>query len=242
MRSVFVAIVMIAVLSMGCQRATVAVATQEKIIDLTHVIEPTAPDAQRKFVVRIHDALEEIKGKVRPEGEWYVMSDVDLMGHVGTHIEVPFHCLKKGADLSQVPVDRLVGDAIILDLTKAEAEGGVTVEQVQAAAKAAGGMRKGDIVFGRMGPTQYFSTASLQWLVDQGMKMMGVDSAGPELENDTTHANVNHLLLFRAGIPVIERLANLDKVSRPRVKVYALPIPARGVDAFPLRVIAIEQS
>jgi kynurenine formamidase len=71
--------------------------------------------------------------------------------------------------------------------------------------------------------------------------MMGVDSAGPELENDATHANVNHLLLFRAGIPVIERLANLDKVSRPRVKVYALPIPARGVDAFPLRVIAVEQ-
>jgi kynurenine formamidase len=74
------------------------------------------------------------------------------------------------------------------------------------------------------------------------MKMMGVDSAGPELENDTTHANINHLLLFRAEIPVIENLANLDKVNRPRVKVYALPIPARGVDAFPLRVIAVEQT
>ncbi|MFB3779129.1 MAG: cyclase family protein [Bryobacteraceae bacterium] len=242
MRCVFVAVMMAAVLLAGCQKQAVIVPAQERIIDLTHVIEPTGPDAQRKFVVRIHDALQEIKGKVRPEGEWYVMSDVDLMGHVGTHIEVPFHCLKKGADLSQVPIYRLCGDAIILDLTAAQAEGGVTTEQVQAAAKAAGGMRKGDIVFGRMGPTKYFSTASLQWLVDQGMKMMGVDSAGPELENDTTHANVNHLLLFRAEIPVIENLANLDKVSRPRVKVYALPIPARGVDAFPLRVVAVEQS
>ncbi len=240
MRSILVAMMMLVALSTGCQKPTATVATPERMIDLTHVIEPTGPDAQRKFVVRVHDALQEIKGKVRPEGEWYVMSDVDLMGHVGTHIEAPFHCLKKGADLSQIPIERLGGDAVILNLTNAKAEGGVTLEQVQAAAKAAGGVRKDDIVFCRMGPTQYFSTASLQWLVDQGMKMMGVDSAGVELENDATHANVNHLLLFRAGIPCIENLANLDRVSRPRVKVYAMPVPVRGLDAFPLRVIAVE--
>ena len=213
---------------------------QERMIDLTHVIEPTTPDAQRKFVVTIHDALEEIPGKVRPEGEWYVMSDVDLMGHVGTHIEAPFHCLKNGEDISQIPLDRLTGDAVMLNLVNAEAEGGVTLQQVQDAAGVAGGIRKGDIVFCRMGPTPYFSTASLKWLVEQGMKMMGVDSGGVELADDETHANVNHLLLFRAGIPLIERLANLDRVSRPRVKVYALPVPVRGLDAFPLRVIAIE--
>jgi kynurenine formamidase len=136
-------------------------------------------------------------------------------------------------------VDRLVGDAVILNLTNAKAENGVTLQQVTEAAKAAGGVRKGDIVFGRMGLTSNFSTASLKWLIDQGMKLMGVDSGGVEL-SDPTHANVNHLLLFRAGIPVIENLANLDRLSRPRVKVYALPIPVRGLDAFPLRVIAIE--
>jgi arylformamidase len=230
----------IAVLLAGIQAPAGTAWAQERVIDLTHVIQPTAPDAQRKFVVRTHDALEEIPGKVRPEGEWYVMSDVDLMGHVGTHIEAPFHCLKKGADLSQIPLDRLVGDAVILNLVNAKAEGGVTLQQVQDAAKVAGGVRKGDIVFCRMGPTPYFATAPLKWLVGQGMKMMGVDSAGVELADDTTHANINHLVLFRAGIPLIENLANLDRVSRPRVKVYALPVPARGLDAFPLRVIAVE--
>lgn len=213
---------------------------QERMIDLTRVIQPTAPDAQRKFVVRVHDALEEIPGKERPEGEWYVMTDVDLMGHVGTHIETPFHCLKEGADLSQIPLDQLGGDAVILNLVEAKAEGGVTLQQVQDAAQAAGGVRKGDIVFCRMGPTPYFSTAPLKWLVEQGMKMMGVDSGGVELAHDKTHANVNHLVLFRAGIPLIENLTNLNRISRPRVKVYALPVPVRGLDAFPLRVIAVE--
>jgi len=215
-------------------------AGEERVIDLTRVIEPTGPEAERKFVVRIHDALEEVPGKVRPEGEWYVMSDVELMSHVGTHIETPFHCLKNGADLARVPIEQLAGEAVILDLSSAKAEGGVTLKQVQEAAQAAGGIRRGDIVFCRMGPTPYFSTAALKWLVEQGMKLMGVDSNGVELADDATLANVNHLVLFRAGIPLIENLANLDRISRPRVKAYALPIPARGLDAFPLRVIAVE--
>ena len=69
---------------------------------------------------------------------------------------------------------------------------------------------------------------------------MGVDSGGVELTHDTTHANVNHLLLFRAGIPLIENLTNLGSLTKSRMQVYALPVPVRGLDAFPLRVIAIE--
>jgi arylformamidase len=129
---------------------------------------------------------------------------------------------------------------VILDLTAAEAEGGVTLAQVQAAAERAGGVRQGDIVFGRMGRTRYFSTPALAWLVEQGIKLMGVDSGGVELAHDTTHANVNHLLLFRAGIPLIENLAHLDQLSQARVEVFALPVPVKGLDAFPLRVIAVE--
>jgi arylformamidase len=112
--------------------------------------------------------------------------------------------------------------------------------QVQEAAARAGGIRPGNIVFGQMGKTQYFSTPALEWLVAQGMKLMGVDSAGVELAHDTTHANVNHLTLFRAGIPLIENLTNLDQLTRSRVQVYALPVPVSGLDAFPLRVIAVE--
>jgi arylformamidase len=213
----------------------------ERIVDLTRVIEPTDATAQRKFVVHIHDALQEIPGKVRPASEWYVMSDVELMNHVGTHLETPFHCLKEGADLARITLEQLTGDAVILNLSDAKAEGGVTLAEVQAAAATAGGIRRGDILFGRMaGATQYFSTPALQWLVDQGIKLMGVDSIGVELMHDTTHANVNHLLLFRANIPLIENLTNLDQLRQARVKVYALPVPVKGLDAFPLRVIAVE--
>lgn len=212
-----------------------------RYVDLTRVIEPTEASAERRFVVSTRDALHEIPGRERPEGEWYIMSDVDLMSHFGTHVEVPYHCLKDGADLAEIPLTAFVGNAVILDLRQAEADGGVTLEQVREAAERAGGVGRGDIVFGQMGKTPYFSTPALQWLVDREIKLMGVDSAGVELLHDTTHANVNHLLLFRAGIPLIENLANLDQLTKSRVQVYALPVPVRGLDAFPLRVIAIEQ-
>ena len=110
----------------------------QKIIDLTHTIEPTSADAERKFVIHKRDALMETPGKVHPEGEWYIMSNVELMNHVGTHIEVPLHCLKEGADLAQIDLEQLIGEAVILNLIDAEAEGGVTLEQVQAAAEANG--------------------------------------------------------------------------------------------------------
>ena len=213
-----------------------------RIVDLTQVIEPTTADAERKFVVHIHDALQEVPGTIRPEGEWYVMSDVELMDHVGTHIEAPLHCLKDGMDLSQIQLEKLIGDAVILDLRDAYSDSGVTPEQVKKAVDDAGGIKKNDIVFCMMGETDYFSTEPIRWLVDAGMKLMGVDSAGVEIPHSVSHTNENHLALFRADIPLIERLANLDRLSKSRVKVYALPIPVVGLDAFPLRVIAIEEN
>jgi kynurenine formamidase len=211
-----------------------------RIVDLTHVIEPTFADAERKFIVNIHDALQEVPGTVRPEGEWYVMSDVELMDHVGTHIEAPLHCLKDGMDLSQIPLEKLIGEAVVLDLRDACSDSGVTLEQVKKAVDDAGGLKRDDIVFCMMGETDYFSTGAIRLLVDSGIKLMGVDSAGIEIPHAVSHANENHLALFRADIPLIERLANLEKLSKPRVQVYALPIPVKGLDAFPLRVIAIE--
>lgn len=210
-----------------------------RIVDLTHVLEPTSPDAVRKFSVTQGPAIEEPEGKVRPEGEWYIMSEVDVMVHVGTHLETPYHCLKEGDDLATLSLDRLIGPAVVLDLTQAEADGGVTLKQVQAAADKAGGVREGDIVFCHMGATGNFATPALQWLVDAGMKMMGVSSGGVELD-DPEHRNINHLVIFRQGIPLIENLAHLDQLRQSRVTVYALPIPAKGVDAFPLRVVAVE--
>ena len=50
----------------------------------------------------------------------------------------------------------------------------------------------------------------------------------------------NHRLLNEAGIPVLECLTNLTELRSQRVFLIALPWPVQGLDACPVRAIAIE--
>ena len=50
----------------------------------------------------------------------------------------------------------------------------------------------------------------------------------------------NHQHLFGRGIPLIESLVNLERLRASRFWLWAVPLPALGVDAVPLRVLAFE--
>ena len=77
------------------------------------------------------------------------------------------------------------------------------------------------------------------WLVNAGMKMMGVDATGEEIPGD--EKNINHHALLDNNIALIENLAGFDGLTRTRVQFYAFPIAVKGLDAFPVRVVAIEE-
>ena len=85
----------------------------------------------------------------------------------------------------------------------------------------------------RGGELPYPATEALQWLVDRGIKLLGIDIPGDR-------RLPNHHLLFANGIPLIEWLGNLDQLQQPRVYVFAQPLPATQTDAIPLRVLAFE--
>lgn len=189
-----------------------------------------------------------------PENQWYVMHQLAFLNHTGTHAETPYHVLEGGQDLATTPLERFCGEAVILDLTAVSQEPLITAEMVQKAAEKAGGIREGDIVFCKLGFSRWygvpdapkaphFSAEALKWLVQCGMKMMGVDSGGIELPESDPRAQRqhNHHLLFDHGIPLIENLAHLEQVRQPRCTVFAFPVAIRGVDSFPVRVVAVEE-
>ncbi|MEI3182514.1 MAG: hypothetical protein V8S98_03725 [Lachnospiraceae bacterium] len=68
------------------------------------------------------------------------------------------------------------------------------------------------------------------------MKMMGVDAGGIELPLSEEH--VNHAALFAKNIPLIENVAN-EIFYRKLFHVSAFPYPIHGVEAFPVRVVAL---
>jgi arylformamidase len=222
-------------------------ASLSKIIDLSHVIEPGK--AGRKFALEMIGADSVNPNVVRLENQWYIMHNISMVSHIGTHIEAPYHLLKDQADLADLPLEKVMGPAIILDLRGYPKKSAIQIEQAMKAADKAGGIRKGDIVFANLGyapfygtdeysGTPYFLPETIAWLADQGMKMMGVDATGVEVPGSEQH--VSHHALFDRGIPLIENLNNLNGLSKSRVQIFAFPIAVRGLESFPVRVVALE--
>ena len=50
-----------------------------------------------------------------------------------------------------------------------------------------------------------------------------------------------HCLLFENNIPLIECLCNLKSIKSAKFTIFVLPIRIKGVEAVPVRVIAVEK-
>lgn len=207
-----------------------------RIVDLTHVLQPFTEQYTLEVAQR---------GKRQgPEGD--IMSVVYMWSHVGTHVEAPLHFLTDGGDTASLRVEKLMGPAIVLDFRTKGVNEAITLEEIQAA----GDIQAGDrilILTGRH--TQYRTPQShdrpyiteeaVRWLVeDRQINCLGTDSSGFEVRGVSHHPN--HRLLNYAGIPVLECLNNLVELRQQRIFLIALPWPVVGLDACPVRAIAIE--
>lgn len=219
----------------------------QRVVELSHTIHPGKES--RPFEVELVGAEQIDPNLPREADQWYVMGNLKYTAHVGTHIETPFHCLPEGEDLGKIGAERLLGEAVILDFRGLPPRHKITLEEFQAAAERAGGIKDGDVVFCNTGYDQHYGTeqyrqspgfdgAALRWMVDQGVKLMGVDTSGIETR-DVPH-NAYHTILFSRGICLIENLTNLGALTRSRVFVCALPLAVDGLEAIPMRVVALE--
>ena len=219
-----------------------------RLIDLSHTIVPETGSRPMHM-----EMVPPPEFDVFPEDQWYIMHNVGFLNHICTHVEAPYHVVEGGRDLAAIPLDQWCGEAVILDLTDAEPGSTLAASTVQKAAERAGGIGDGDIVFCRFDFDRHFdrpdapkapdfSSEAIEWLVDQGMKLMGVDTLGIELPHDDPRAarQHNHHLLMDKDIPLIENLAHLDQLTRSRVTVFAFPVAIERLDSFPLRVVAVE--
>jgi len=214
-----------------------------RLVDLTHTIVPDT--GERPVHIERVPALHAVPG-----GLWYIMHRVQMhLNHVGTHIETPYHVREEGNDVSAVPLESLCGDAVVLDLTFVEPGGVVTHADMRRAAEAAGGVERDDIVLARfdydgtLEGVRNFEAEAIAYLVDAGMKLMGVDLPGIDLppSDPRLQRQHNHHQLLDRDICLIERVAHLDRLTRQRVVIFAFPYPIQGLDSFPVRMVALEE-
>ncbi len=210
-----------------------------QIIDLTHRLLP----GEEQYTVEIKQ-----RGKLRETPTGDIMHDVYLWSHSGTHVEVSLHFYAGGKDTSDFPPDTFLGPAIRLDFRHKQKNEPITLADFQAA----GDIRERDIVIlweGRdnLYRTQdsharpYVTKEAAEWLVlEKRIKLLGTDASGFEVRGgDEDHPN--HHLFFKPGndVPVVECLCNLGAIPADRFFFVGLPLPVKGMDASPIRAIAL---
>lgn len=215
-----------------------------RAVELSHTLLPGQEEYRLEVRNRYVDEL--LPEYRRPADAWYIMSEVSMWSHVGTHMEAPFHYLKDGTDCAGIPLHRVVGEAILLDFSDKSPGEPITAADLEARGP---DVRGGDIVFIRTGLSRnyrtlrshdrpYFPVEAIQWLVDREIACLGVDCSGIEKRDLPTQPS--HELLFSHNIPLIEHLAHLEQLTRRRFYVVAVPWRVRGLEASPVSVIAFE--
>ncbi len=174
--------------------------------------------------------------------------------HSGTHADAPFHSLPEGQAIDEMPLDRFIGPAVLFDLrpyTKPNTP--ITLAQLVEAAPVGIAFRDkiGALHSGWLakmyGTQQYYeqypslTAEATQWLIDQGFKALAMDFAIDAGAASTVEGGFgNHRLVHRAGMPIIENVANLDKLPT-EFQFIGFPAKFYHSDGGPVRAVAIIQ-
>ncbi|MBC7233348.1 MAG: cyclase family protein [Chloroflexi bacterium] len=214
-----------------------AVSLSTRVVELSHVLYP----GKEQYKL-------EIKPQKERTGPGSILYEVALWSHVGTHVEYALHFLPNGRDISTLPLRRLVGEAAIVDLRHKQTNEPIDIEDFMAA-----DIRERDIVITWTGRDNLYRTPNshdrpyvtkkaADWLAnDRKISALGTDSSGFEVRGGAEH-EPNHFIFFdrEDPIPVIECMGHLGELTQKRVFLIALPMRIVGLDAWPVRVIAIE--
>ena len=158
--------------------------------------------------------------------------------HAGTHLDAPFHWFEDGAKVDAVPLGRLVGPARVVDLRRASPT--ITATELRAACGDTVPGERLHILTGWRGTIAdedypHLSREAAEWLIEKKPALVGIDT--PSVDGSTAgHA---HEALLGADVPVIELLANLDRLAGREFDLVALPLAVVGMDAAPVRVVAL---
>ena len=181
---------------------------------------------------------------------------LSIPDHVGTHMDVPVHTIEGGYALEQADISRLFGSAVVLDLDRGGVDYAYTAEDLAAATPT---VEAGDIVLvysgfrdarltERMRQT-YFSAEAAQWLVERGVRAVGVEPCSPDHVYDGLFVHgwddpANrpawpiHRIFLSNDVYIVEGLTNLDRIKGRRVNFAALPLLVPGLSGSPVRAVA----
>jgi kynurenine formamidase len=260
MRRITIAAI-VSMLAVACRQEAPQRFPAGQLVDLSHAYDANAifwPTADPFRLDKVADG-------VTSGGYYYAANNFFTSEHGGTHIDAPVHFAQGHQTVDQIPLDRLVGEAVVVDVTKsadADADYQISVADFQRAEQH-GAIPAGAIVLIRTGfstrwpdAVRYLGTAArgeaavsqlhfpgldpeaAKWLIaERRIKAIGIDTASIDRGQSTLFES--HRLLYERDIPAFENLTSLERLPERGAFIVALPMKIRGGSGAPLRAIAI---
>lgn len=248
-----------------------------KIIDLSVPIQPTPPESPLTVDIEYidHKKGAEVFGPVFglkngdfPDGLFSAVEKLTLTTHSGTHLDAPWHYWptsegKPSRTIDEIPLGWCFSDGVVLDMTFKKAGEEISIlDYKKALDKIQYRLKPFDIVLVMTGATKYYGETnypqmhpgstreSTLWLVEQGIKVMGVDAWGWDKPFDVMSREVRegkkeklwaaHFAGKEKEYCHIENLTNLDQIPQPfGFKVAVFPVKIENAGGGWARAVAI---
>jgi arylformamidase len=149
--------------------------------------------------------------------------------HTATHIDSPRHMIEDGKRLDQVPLQELIGDAVVIDLSSAYGperthSAGITLAHILERLEAGNlTVNAGDALLVYTGwarlyrenPSRYYEeyctldSEAAHWVAEKGIRLVAIDAPDIDLRDEYLNSPFqasNHKLLLGKGIYIIENL------------------------------------
>jgi arylformamidase len=164
----------------------------------------------------------------------YLISDLNMSTHSGTHIDAPVHYLKTGQTIDQVPFENLIGRCRVIDVSSAGNL--ITGTHIQNKITGVERLLLKTAFSGKNQFTENYPSLSLdaaRLIAMKHMRCVGIDSLS--IESFDCDGSV-HRELSEHGMSIIE-LLDLSQVTEGDYEMIALPLRLAGLDGSPARVL-----
>jgi arylformamidase len=179
------------------------------------------------------------------EADGYAMTSYRMLNHIGTHVDAPAHQIAGGDSLDDIGLDRLVADAVTIDVSHRDPHGAVTLAELEPQLDR---VRPGDIVLFYSDNARNYGTdaywtgwsypdaEAARALIDRGVSAVGFDGPSADPVDSTTFDL--HRVWLGAGRMILENVNNLDLLPA-RVPIVVAPMKVAAANGAPARIFAL---
>lgn len=169
-------------------------------------------------------------------GDDTYMNWIETETHIGTHVEGPSHYIKDSKDIASLPLEKFIGDAIVLNLTHKNPNEPILPEDLEE-------IKMEDIVLLFASKNYineerpYIAPITAKYLFEKGIKLLGIDDS---IRVEAPNSMATHDFLLKNDVPIIEGLDNLQELKKQRFFFIGFPLKIEGLDSSWIRAVALE--